>query len=101
MKLQSDPTILYGITKGYPIGRRILQSEIAMPTPYNTYAVPALPVGPICNPGKDSIAAVLNPTPSKDLYFVANGTGGHTFSATQAEQDKNVALWRHIHSHDK
>lgn len=96
MKLQSDPTIIYGITKGYPLGRRILQSEIAATTPYNTYVIPALPAGPICNPGKDAIAAVLSPGETKDLYFVANGTGGHTFATTQAEQDKNVAIWRRI-----
>ena len=96
MKLQSDPTIIYGITKGYPIGRRILESEINTQTPYNTYVIPALPAGPICNPGRDSIEAVLNPAPSKDLYFVANGTGGHTFAATQAEQDRNVAFWHRI-----
>jgi UPF0755 protein len=96
MKLQSDPTIIYAITKGYPLGRRIFEKEITAATPYNTYMIPALPAGPICNPGKDSIAAVLNPEVSRDLYFVANGTGGHTFSATQAEQDKNVAIWRRI-----
>jgi UPF0755 protein len=99
MKLQSDPTIIYGITKGYPLGRRILQSEIAAATPYNTYVIPALPAGPICNPGKDAIAAVLNPGETRDLYFVANGTGGHTFATTQAEQDKNVAIWRKIEDH--
>jgi UPF0755 protein len=98
MKLQSDPTIIYGITKGYPLGRRIRESEIAAATPYNTYVVPALPAGPICNPGKDAIAAVLNPDVTNDLYFVANGTGGHSFAATQAEQDKNVAVWRKIHA---
>ncbi len=96
MKLQSDPTIIYGITKGYPLGRRIRESEIAQATPYNTYVIPALPAGPICNPGKDAIAAVLKPGETKDLYFVANGTGGHTFAATQAEQNKNVAIWRKI-----
>jgi len=97
MKLQSDPTIIYGITKGYPIGRRIRQSEIDAQTPYNTYAIPGLPVGPICNPGKDAIIAVLNPAGSDDLYFVANGTGGHVFAATMAEHEKNVANWRKIH----
>jgi UPF0755 protein len=97
MKLQSDPTIIYGITKGYPIGRRIRQSEIDAQTPYNTYAIPGLPVGPICNPGKDAILAVLNPENSDDLYFVANGTGGHVFSATMAGHEKNVANWRKIH----
>lgn len=97
MKLQSDPTIIYGITKGYPIGRRIRQSEIDAQTPYNTYVIPGLPAGPICNPGKDAIMAVLNPEGSDDLYFVANGTGGHVFSATMAEHEKNVANWRKIH----
>jgi UPF0755 protein len=98
MRLQSDPTIIYGITKGYPLGRRIKESEITGATPYNTYVIPGLPAGPICNPGKDSIAAVLNPGQTSDLYFVANGTGGHSFAATQAEQDKNVAIWRKIHA---
>ena len=97
MKLQSDPTIIYGITKGYPIGRRIRQSEIDAQTPYNTYAIPGLPIGPICNPGKDAILAVLNPEGSDDLYFVADGTGGHVFSSTMAEHEKNVANWRKIH----
>ncbi|HSM95303.1 MAG TPA: endolytic transglycosylase MltG [Rhizomicrobium sp.] len=97
MKLQSDPTIIYGITRGYPIGRRIRQSEIDARTPYNTYAIPGLPAGPICNPGKDAIMAVLNPAGSDDLYFVANGTGGHVFAATMAEHEKNVANWRKIH----
>ena len=96
MKLQSDPTIIYGITKGYPLGRRIRQSEIDRPTPYNTYAIAGLPPQPICNPGKDSIAAVLNPADTKDLYFVADGTGGHVFAATSDEQVKNVARWRKI-----
>ena len=94
MKLQSDPTIIYGITKGYPLGRRIRQSEIERATPYNTYAIAGLPAEPICNPGKDALAAVLNPAQSKDLYFVADGTGGHIFSATVEEQNKNVAKWR-------
>jgi UPF0755 protein len=97
MKLQSDPTIIYGITRGYPLGRRIRQSEIAAPTPYNTYVIAGLPPAPICNPGRDSIAAVLDPEDSKDLYFVADGSGGHVFSASIAEQNKNVAKWRKIH----
>jgi UPF0755 protein len=96
MRLQSDPTIIYGITKGYPLGRGIRESEITRATPYNTYVIPGLPAAPICNPGKDSIAAVLNPETTKDLYFVANGTGGHVFAETQAEQDRNVAAWRKI-----
>jgi UPF0755 protein len=94
MKLQSDPTIIYGITKGYPLGRGIRESEIADATPYNTYAITGLPPTPICNPGKDSLAAVLKPALSADLYFVANGKGGHVFAATMAQHEKNVAAWR-------
>jgi UPF0755 protein len=96
MKLQSDPTIIYGITKGYPLGRRIRQSEIERATPYNTYAITGLPATPICNPGKDAIAAVLSPAQSNDLYFVADGTGGHVFADTIAQHEKNVAKWRKI-----
>jgi UPF0755 protein len=99
MRLQSDPTIIYGITKGYPLGRRILQSEIDRATPYNTYVIPALPSAPICNPGRDSIEAVLNPISSNDLYFVADGTGGHVFAQTVEEQNRNVAKWRQIELH--
>jgi UPF0755 protein len=90
MKLQSDPTIIYSITGGYPLGRGIRASELARITPYNSYAVAGLPPTPICNPGKDAIAAVLNPGDTKDLYFVASGTGGHYFSATIADQTKHV-----------
>lgn len=96
MKLQSDPTIIYGITKGYPLGRGIRESEIAAATPYNTYVVSGLPPTPICNPGKDSIAAVLQPETSNDLYFVANGTGGHVFTASISQHEQNVARWRQI-----
>jgi UPF0755 protein len=101
MPLQSDPTIIYGITRGYPLGRAILESEIKAPTPFNTYAIAGLPPQPICNPGADSIAAVLNPDKTADLYFVADGTGGHVFSATIAEHDKNVANWRKIRGQQK
>lgn len=96
MKLQSDPTIIYGISKGYPLGRPIRESEIEGVTPYNTYVIPGLPPGPICNPGKDSLSAVLRPEDSGDLYFVANGKGGHVFAATEAEHLRNVAAWRAI-----
>jgi UPF0755 protein len=96
MKLQSDPTIIYGISKGYPLGRPILESEIEGATPYNTYVIQGLPPTPICNPGKGSLAAVLNPEESDDLYFVANGKGGHVFAATEAEHQRNVAAWRAI-----
>jgi UPF0755 protein len=101
MKLQSDPTIIYGITRGYPLGRRIKESEIQAITPYNTYVIPGLPSAPICNPGKDAIAAVLNPATTDDIYFVANGSGGHVFSKTIADQNRNVAAWRKIHNVQK
>lgn len=96
MKLQSDPTIIYGITKGYPLGRRILESEVTGATQYNTYVINGLPPTPICNPGKNAIAAVLQPEPSADLYFVANGTGGHVFTPSIIEHERNVARWRQI-----
>lgn len=98
MKLQSDPTIIYGITRGYPLGRRIKESEIEAITPYNTYVIPGLPSAPICNPGKDAIAAVLNPQTTNDLFFVATGHGGHAFARTIEEQNRNVAAWRKIHA---
>jgi UPF0755 protein len=94
MKLQSDPTIIYDITRGYPLGRGIRQSELDRASPHNTYAIAGLPPTPICNPGKDSIAAVLSPAVSNDLYFVADGAGGHVFSATIAAHAQNVAKWR-------
>ena len=94
MKLQSDPTIIYSITGGYPLGRGIRLSELNRVTPYNTYAVAGLTPTPICNPGKDAIAAVLNPGTTNDLYFVASGTGGHVFSATIADQNRAVAALR-------
>ncbi|HEY1710488.1 MAG TPA: endolytic transglycosylase MltG [Rhizomicrobium sp.] len=101
MKLQSDPTIIYGLTRGYPLGRRIRESEILAATPYNTYVIAGLPSAPICNPGKDAIAAVLDPQTTKDLYFVANGTGGHVFAETQEDQNRNVAAWHKIHNVQK
>ena len=96
MKLQSDPTIIYDITEGYPLGRGIRQSELERASPHNTYAIAGLPPTPISNPGRDSIVAVLNPAESSDLYFVANGKGGHVFSATVEEQNRNVSEWRRI-----
>jgi UPF0755 protein len=98
MRLQSDPTIIYGLTRGYPLGRGIRQSELVRPTPYNTYAIEGLPPTPICNPGKDAIAAVLSPAVSNDLYFVADGTGGHVFSDNIADHQRNVSRWRQIES---
>jgi len=96
MKLQSDPTIIYGITQGEPLGRRIRRSEIDRRTDWNTYQIPALPKTPICNPGKDAILAVLNPTETDALFFVADGTGGHAFAKTLREHERNVAKWRKI-----
>ncbi|HET9398535.1 MAG TPA: endolytic transglycosylase MltG [Sphingomicrobium sp.] len=93
MKLDADPTVIYPITKGKPLGRRIRRSELNAVTGYNTYREPGLPAGPIANPGRESIAAVLDPAPTKALYFVADGTGGHVFAETLAEHNANVAKW--------
>jgi peptidoglycan lytic transglycosylase G len=93
MPLQADPTTIYPITKGKPLGRRIRQSELHAVNGYNTYAKTGLPVGPIANPGRDSIAAVLDPAPSAALYFVADGKGGHVFADTLAEHNANVRKW--------
>ena len=93
MKLDADPTVIYPITKGKPLGRRIKRSELNAITGYNTYREPGLPAGPIANPGRESIAAVLDPAPSKALYFVADGTGGHVFADTLAEHNANVQKW--------
>ncbi len=93
MLLQADPTIIYPITQGKPLGRRIRQSEIAAVNGYNTYTRVGLPVGPITNPGRASIAAVLNPEATSALYMVADGTGGHWFAETLEEHNANVAKW--------
>jgi UPF0755 protein len=93
MKLDADPTVIYPITKGKPLGRRILKSELNAENGYNTYRRGGLPEGPIANPGKASIEAVLHPAQTKALYFVADGTGGHVFADTLAEQNANVAKW--------
>ncbi len=96
MRLQADPTIIYPITRGKPLGRRILRSEILAVNDYNTYAMIGLPKGPIANPGKASIAAVLNPEPNDYLFFVAKGDGGHIFARTLAEHNANVQKWYEI-----
>jgi UPF0755 protein len=93
MKLDADPTVIYPVTKGKPLGRRIRKSELNADNGYNTYRRPGLPEGPIANPGKESIAAVLHPAPTKALYFVADGTGGHVFAETLAQHQANVAKW--------
>ncbi len=93
MLLQADPTIIYPITKGKPLGRRIRQSEIQAVNGYNTYSMVGLPVGPITNPGKASIAAVLNPANTNALFMVADGTGGHAFADTLEQHNANVEKW--------
>lgn len=93
MKLQADPTTIYPITQGKPLGRRIRRSELDAVNGYNTYAIAGLPAGPIANPGRASIEAVLNPAPSKALYFVANGKGGHVFADTLEQHNANVQKW--------
>lgn len=96
MKLQTDPTVIYGITRGRPLGRGIRRSELDAPTPYNTYAIYGMPPTPIANPGRESLAAVLSPPQGGWLYFVADGTGGHAFAATLEEHNANVLKWRGI-----
>jgi UPF0755 protein len=96
MKLDADPTVIYPITKGKPLGRRILRSELLAQTGYNTYRQAGLPIGPIANPGKESIAAVLNPAETKAIYFVADGTGGHVFADTFQQHQANVKRWYEI-----
>jgi UPF0755 protein len=93
MPLQADPTVIYPVTKGKPLGRRILRSELNADNGYNTYAKAGLPRGPIANPGRASIEAVLDPAVTKALYFVADGKGGHVFADTLAEHNANVAKW--------
>ncbi|HWT12232.1 MAG TPA: endolytic transglycosylase MltG [Allosphingosinicella sp.] len=93
MPLQADPTVIYPITRGRPLGRRILRSELNANNGYNTYASAGLPIGPIANPGRESIAAVLDPAPTRALYFVADGTGGHVFAETLEQHNANVQRW--------
>jgi UPF0755 protein len=97
MRLESDPTIVYGLVFGKgTLGHSITKAEVNQPTPYNTYLIDGLPPGPISNPGKAALAAVANPARSKDLYFVADGTGGHVFAESFEQHLKNVARWRQI-----
>lgn len=97
MRLQTDPTVIYGITKGEGVlGRGLRQSELRRETPWNTYVIDGLPPTPIANPGRLSIAAALNPDSTNDLYFVADGTGGHAFAETLEAHNENVAKWRAI-----
>ncbi|MFC7290191.1 endolytic transglycosylase MltG [Hirschia litorea] len=114
MRLETDPTIIYGVCLLHPDRcsngrlvdskgnqRGIRRSELDMETGYNTYKIPALPPGPICNPGKEAIAAVLNPPQSKYIFFVADGSGGHAFAVTHGEHLRNVANWRRIEREKK
>jgi UPF0755 protein len=97
MRLDSDPTIVYGLALGKgTLGRSITRADLNQSTPYNTYIIDGLPPGPICNPGKAALEAVARPARSKDLYFVADGTGGHAFAETLDQHQKNVARWRQI-----
>jgi UPF0755 protein len=97
MRLQSDPTVVYGLVGGKgTLGRGILKAEVEQPTPYNTYVIDGLPPGPIANPGVAALEAVANPSRTKELYFVADGTGGHVFAETLDQHLKNVARWRQI-----
>ena len=101
MRLQSDPTIIYGLVGGKgTLGRPIMKSEIEQKTPYNTYVIDGLPPGPIANPGKASLEAAANPARTKDLYFVADGTGGHLFAETYDQHQKNVARLRALERSD-
>ncbi|HEX8668403.1 MAG TPA: endolytic transglycosylase MltG [Allosphingosinicella sp.] len=96
IKLDADPTSIYPTSKGKPLGRPILLSELRARNGYNTYTMTGLPIGPIANPGRASIEAVLNPAQTQALYFVADGTGGHVFANTLAEHNANVIKWREI-----
>ena len=97
MKLQTDPSVIYGLTRGKGVlGRGLRQSELRSNTPYNTYVHEGLPPGPIANPGREAIEAALHPETTSYLFFVADGTGGHVFAETLAEHNKNVEKWRKI-----
>jgi UPF0755 protein len=102
MRLETDPTVIYGVSRGEPLvdaqGRRrgIRRSELQTPTPYNTYLIDGLPPTPIANPGLEALAATLNPAATEELFFVADGTGGHVFAVTFEEHLRNVARWRRV-----
>ena len=102
MKLQSDPTIIYGLVGGKgALGRAITRSDIDLKTRYNTYSIDGLPPGPIANPGRASLEAAASPARTKELFFVADGTGGHSFSESLDQHQKNVARLRQIEAQQK
>jgi UPF0755 protein len=97
IRLQSDPTIIYGLVGGKgTLGRPIMKSEIDQPTPYNTYQIDGLPPGPIANPGRAALEAAANPARTRELYFVADGTGGHAFAESYEQHQKNVLRLRQL-----
>jgi UPF0755 protein len=97
MRLESDPTIIYGLTDGKGVlNRAITRADIEQVTPYNTYRISGLPPGPIANPGRAALEAAANPSRTSDLFFVADGTGGHAFAETYAQHSRNVDRWRQI-----
>ena len=96
MKLQSDPTVIFGLAQLGPFEGPLTTADLEKPTPFNTYVIAALPPSPICHPGRAALAAVLNPMDSSDLYFVADGSGGHAFAPSLEEHNRNVAHWREL-----